>query len=431
MKDFFDISDRYTPLIILVVLGLSFILLTVVFRSLVVPAKAIVMNLLSVGAAYGLIVLVFQKGGPAIGESIANLFGFQQVDAIEAWLPLFLFSILFGLSMDYHVFLLSRIREEYDKTGDNSEAVAYGLRTTGGIITGAAIIMVAVFAGLRGRAPHLARADGLRPGRRRVPGRHDRPLDPGALHDAAPRRSQLVPAALAGVAAEGRRRGSRGGRERRSRCPTRPPSWSRRAKRRRNDLRIEARPNREGAQRPPVRRRQHSSFRRGWSKDGGNRHVEAEAITMSEHVPTLDPEVAEDLQSTLVDLIDLALQAKQAHWNVTGSNFRSVHLQLDEMMTEYRAWSDLVAEREVAIGMSADGRAASVAGASVLPAFPDGTVDDRQVVELFVERLETVAGAFRERMNRLGDTDPVSEDILIQILAGIEKQLWMVRTQLG
>jgi len=147
VKDFFDISDSYTPLIILLVLGLSFVLLTVVFRSLVVPAKAIVMNLLSVGAAYGLIVLVFQKGGPAIGESIANLFGFSQVDAIESWLPLFLFSILFGLSMDYHVFLLSRIREEYDKTQDNTEAVAYGLRTTGGIITGAAIIMVAVFGG--------------------------------------------------------------------------------------------------------------------------------------------------------------------------------------------------------------------------------------------------------------------------------------------
>jgi putative drug exporter of the RND superfamily len=147
VKDFFDISANYTPIIILVVLMLSFLLLTVVFRSLVVPAKAIVMNLLSVGAAYGLIVLVFQKGGLGIGKTIADLFGFQQVDAIEAWLPLFLFSILFGLSMDYHVFLISRIREEYDKTHDNAEAVAYGLRTTGGIITGAAIIMVAVFAG--------------------------------------------------------------------------------------------------------------------------------------------------------------------------------------------------------------------------------------------------------------------------------------------
>jgi RND superfamily putative drug exporter len=147
VKDFFDISARYTPLIILLVLGLSFLLLTVVFRSIVVPAKAIVMNLLSVGAAYGLIVLIFQKGGPSWAHSIANAFGFAQVDAIEAWLPLFLFSILFGLSMDYQVFLISRIREEYDKSGDNSEAVAFGLRTTGGIITGAAIIMVAVFAG--------------------------------------------------------------------------------------------------------------------------------------------------------------------------------------------------------------------------------------------------------------------------------------------
>jgi RND superfamily putative drug exporter len=145
-KDFFDISDQYTPIIILLVLGLSFILLTVVFRSIVVPAKAIVMNLLSVGAAYGLITLIFQQGGPSWAKSIANGLNFTQVQAIESWLPLFLFSILFGLSMDYQVFLLSRIREEYDKTSDNSEAVAYGLRTTGGIITGAAVIMVAVFA---------------------------------------------------------------------------------------------------------------------------------------------------------------------------------------------------------------------------------------------------------------------------------------------
>jgi len=147
VKDFFDVSQYYTPIIIGLVLLLSFILLTVVFRSIVVPAKAIVMNLLSVGAAYGLIVLIFQKGGPSWAASIASGLGFTQVDAIEAWLPLFLFSILFGLSMDYQVFLLSRIREEYDKTKDNAEAVAFGLRTTGGIITGAAIIMVAVFAG--------------------------------------------------------------------------------------------------------------------------------------------------------------------------------------------------------------------------------------------------------------------------------------------
>ena len=147
IKDFFDISSQYTPLILALVLALSFLLLTVVFRSIVVPIKAIIMNLLSVGAAYGAIVAVFQKGGPAFGKWIADALGFQQVDAIEAWLPLFLFSILFGLSMDYHVFLLTRIREEFDKSGDNTEAVAFGLRTTAGIITGAAVIMVAVFAG--------------------------------------------------------------------------------------------------------------------------------------------------------------------------------------------------------------------------------------------------------------------------------------------
>jgi putative drug exporter of the RND superfamily len=140
-KDFFDLTDSYTPIVFAFVLGLSFVLLTIVFQSIVVPIKAIIMNLLSVGASYGLIVLVFQKGYGA------DLLGFQQVDAIEAWLPLFLFSVLFGLSMDYHVFLLSRIKEHFDQTGDNTESVAYGLRTTGGLITGAAAIMVAVFAG--------------------------------------------------------------------------------------------------------------------------------------------------------------------------------------------------------------------------------------------------------------------------------------------
>jgi putative drug exporter of the RND superfamily len=140
-KDFFDLTDMYTPIVFAIVLGLSFVLLTVVFRSIVVPIKAIIMNLLSVGAAYGLVVLVFQHGYGA------GLLGFTRVEAIEAWLPLFLFSVLFGLSMDYHVFLLSRIRERFDATHNNTESVAFGLRTTGGLITGAAAIMVAVFAG--------------------------------------------------------------------------------------------------------------------------------------------------------------------------------------------------------------------------------------------------------------------------------------------
>ncbi len=139
--DFFDMTNAYLPIVLAFVLGLSFLLLAVAFRSVVVPATSIVMNLLSVGAAYGLLVLVFQKG---IG---AELLGFQQVEAIEAWLPLFLFSVLFGLSMDYHVFLLSRIRERYDQTGDTRGAIEFGVASTGRIITGAALIMVAVFGG--------------------------------------------------------------------------------------------------------------------------------------------------------------------------------------------------------------------------------------------------------------------------------------------
>jgi RND superfamily putative drug exporter len=139
--DLAEINDTYTPIVLAFVLGLSFVLLTVAFRSIVIPVKAILMNLLSVGATYGLLVLVFQKG---VG---ADLFGFQQVDVIQTGLPLFLFAVLFGLSMDYHVFLLSRIRERFMQTGDNNEAVAFGLRSTGRLISGAALIMVAVFGG--------------------------------------------------------------------------------------------------------------------------------------------------------------------------------------------------------------------------------------------------------------------------------------------
>ena len=139
VTDFYDIVSVYTPIVFAFVLGLSFVILMMVFRSIVIPLKAIIMNLLSVGATYGLLVLVFQKG------FLTGFFGFQQADVIDAWLPLFLFTILFGLSMDYHVFLLSRIRERYDETGNNTEAVAYGLRSTAGLITGAALIMVVVF----------------------------------------------------------------------------------------------------------------------------------------------------------------------------------------------------------------------------------------------------------------------------------------------
>jgi uncharacterized membrane protein YdfJ with MMPL/SSD domain len=139
--DYFDSVIGPAPYVIAFVLLLTFVLLTVVFRSVVVAGTAVALNLLSVGAAYGLLVLVFQKG---IG---AGLLGFQQTDTIEAWVPLFLFSVLFGLSMDYQVFLLSRIRERYDQTRDTTDAVTFGVGSTARIITGAALIIVAVFSG--------------------------------------------------------------------------------------------------------------------------------------------------------------------------------------------------------------------------------------------------------------------------------------------
>jgi uncharacterized membrane protein YdfJ with MMPL/SSD domain len=139
--DYLDSVSDPTPYVFLLVLGLTFVLLTVVFRSVVIAGTAVLLNLLSVGAAYGLLVLVFQHG---IG---AGLLGFSQADTIEAWVPLFLFSVLFGLSMDYQVFLLSRIRERYDGSGDTTDAVLHGVAATARIITGAALIIVAVFLG--------------------------------------------------------------------------------------------------------------------------------------------------------------------------------------------------------------------------------------------------------------------------------------------
>ncbi len=139
--DFFEMSKNAALVVIPFVLAVSFLLLMIVFRSIVVPIKAIILNLLSVGATYGILVLVFQRG------VLADTFGFQQAGVIEAWIPIFLFAIIFGLSMDYHVFLLSRVRERFDQTQDNTESVAFGIRSTGRLITGAALIMVAVFLG--------------------------------------------------------------------------------------------------------------------------------------------------------------------------------------------------------------------------------------------------------------------------------------------
>ena len=139
--DSVKMTDDYFPIVLAIVLLLSLILLLFAFRSITISIASIIMNLLSVGASYGLLVLVFQKG------FLIDLIGFQQVDQLEFWLPLFMFSILFGLSMDYHVFMLSRIKENFDETNSTDKSVAFGLRKTASIITGAALIMVAVFGG--------------------------------------------------------------------------------------------------------------------------------------------------------------------------------------------------------------------------------------------------------------------------------------------
>jgi uncharacterized membrane protein YdfJ with MMPL/SSD domain len=138
-KDYNDMLKAHAPIVFLFVLGLAFLLLLTTFRSIVVPIKAIVLNLLSVGSAYGVLVLVFQKGW---GES---LLGFKSTGAIEPWLPLFLFVILFGLSMDYHVFILSRVREAVDRGMSTDDAVAHGIKSTASVVSSAAIVMVFVF----------------------------------------------------------------------------------------------------------------------------------------------------------------------------------------------------------------------------------------------------------------------------------------------
>jgi uncharacterized membrane protein YdfJ with MMPL/SSD domain len=139
-KDFNDVMKSHLPIVFAFVLSLAFILLLVTFRSIVIPIKAIVLNLLSVGAAYGILKLVFQDG------RLQGVLDYQSVGGVTSWLPLFLFVILFGLSMDYHVFILSRIREAVDGGMRTDRAVAHGIKSTAGVVTSAAAVMVAVFA---------------------------------------------------------------------------------------------------------------------------------------------------------------------------------------------------------------------------------------------------------------------------------------------
>lgn len=139
--------------------------------------------------------------------------------------------------------------------------------------------------------------------------------------------------------------------------------------------------------------------------------------------------VTEQLQPTLVDLLDLTLTAKQLHWTVVGTAFRPLHEHLDEVVAQYRAWSDLVAERLTAIGVAPDGRLQRVAGDSPADPAPDGWVDQAEVVTQMVGRIETVGRAIRDRLDGLGDVDGASEDVLIEILQGLEQQLWMFSAQ--
>src|SRR5207248_8134688 len=138
-KDFNDSMKSHLPVVVAFVLTMTFLLLLITFRSIVIPLTAIVLNMLSVGAAYGVLALVFQHSWAE------GLLGFKSTGAITSWLPLFLFVILFGLSMDYHVFIVSRIKESVDRGMSTDEAVSRGIKVTAGVVTSAAVIMVGVF----------------------------------------------------------------------------------------------------------------------------------------------------------------------------------------------------------------------------------------------------------------------------------------------
>ena len=137
------------------------------------------------------------------------------------------------------------------------------------------------------------------------------------------------------------------------------------------------------------------------------------------------------LQGALVDLLDLSLVAKQAHWNVVGPRFRSIHLQLDEVVTIARTAADTVAERASALGVSPDGRAATVAKESGIATFPGGYISDTDVVKALIAALEAVVVRMRARVADTDEPDPVSQDILIGITADLEKYAWMFQAERG
>ena len=141
-------------------------------------------------------------------------------------------------------------------------------------------------------------------------------------------------------------------------------------------------------------------------------------------------EVGRELQATLVELVDLSLLGKQPHWNVVGPLFSPLHLQLDELIDSWRELADTVAERAVAIGVSPDGQSATATSDSPLRGVERGELEDHVVVRELTGRLAEVAERARERMDRLGDLDAASQDVVIEVVRELEKQLWMIRAQL-
>ncbi|GAA2349190.1 DNA starvation/stationary phase protection protein [Streptomyces kunmingensis] len=147
-------------------------------------------------------------------------------------------------------------------------------------------------------------------------------------------------------------------------------------------------------------------------------------------LPDKEREIAgRALQATLVDLLDLSLVAKQAHWNLYGPRFRSVHLQLDEVVTTARDFADTVAERAAALGVSPDGRAGTVAATTGLPAFPAGWRQDTEAVDALVRSFDAVVRGVRTRISETADADQVTQDLLIGLAAELEKQSWMFQAE--
>ncbi len=199
-KDFNDTMKSHAPLVFAFVLSAAFLLLLVTFRSLVIPIKAILLNLLSVGAAYGVLVWIFQYG------HLESVLGFKSTRSITSWMPLFLFVVLFGLSMDYHVFILTRIREAFDRGSPTEEAVSHGIKTTAGVVTSAAVGDDLGVRDLRNAVAADLQAARSGPRRGRADRRDAHPRRAAAGDDEAARRLELVPAEVAGVAAPRRPR---------------------------------------------------------------------------------------------------------------------------------------------------------------------------------------------------------------------------------